>query len=146
MEKLIGVRHKKWEIIEEENIADVLVVVYGKTKKILLNHLLEAFGSIITEIKKIKNLKEKITFKIEADDFSEQVFLFAEKLIYLKDTKYLIFKKGSFIFKKNSIEITLFGQKLTNLPIKVDIKALTKHKFDLKIKNGIYRLSLVFDI
>jgi len=42
--------------------------------------------------------------------------------------------------------VTLFGQKLFNLPIKVDIKALTKHKFNLEMKNGVYRLSLVFDV
>jgi SHS2 domain-containing protein len=146
MEKPIGVKPKKWEIVEDKNIADVFLVVFGKTKHALLNNLLEAFAAIITEIKEINNLKEKITFKVEAFDFSEQIFLFIEKLIYLKDTKHLIFKKGDFCFKKNSIEATLFGQKLTHLPIKVDIKALTRHKFDLKRKNGIYRLSLVFDI
>ena len=145
MEKHTGVKPKKWEIVEDKNIADVLLVVYGKTKNGLLNNLLEAFGSIITESKKI-NLKKEISFKIEGKNFSEQVFLFIEKLIYLKDTKYLIFKKGNFRFKKNSIEANLFGQKLTNLPIKVDIKALTKHKFNLEMKNGVYRLSLVFDI
>jgi len=145
MEKHTGVKPKKWEIVEDKNIADALLVVYGKTKNGLLNNLLEAFGSIITESKKI-NLKKEISFKIEGKNFSEQVFLFIEKLIYLKDTKYLIFKKGNFRFKKNSIEANLFGQKLTNLPIKVDIKALTKHKFDLKRKDGIYCLSLVFDI
>jgi len=145
MEKHTGVKPKKWEIVEDKNIADVLLVVYGKTKNGLLNNLLEAFGSIITESKKI-NLKKETSFKIEGKNFSEQVFLFIEKLIYLKDTKYLIFKKGNFRFKKNSIEATLFGQKLTNLPIKVDIKALTKHKFNLEMKNGVYRLSLVFDI
>jgi len=145
MEKPTGAKPKKWEIAEDKSIADVLVVVYGKTKNSLLNNLLDAFGSIITEINKI-NLKKEITFKIEGKNFSEQVFLFIEKLIYLKDTKYLIFKKGNFRFKKNSIEATLFGQKLTNLPIKVDIKALTKHKFNLEMKNGVYRLSLVFDI
>ena len=145
MEKPTGAKPKKWEIAEDKSIADVLLVVYGKTKNSLLNNLLDAFGSIITEINKI-NLKKEIIFKIEAENFSEQIFLFIEKLIYLKDTKYLIFKKGQFVFKKNSIKVTLFGQKLTNLPIKVDIKALTKHKFDLKRKGGIYYLSLVFDI
>jgi len=145
MEKPTGVKPKKWEIAEDKNIADVLLVVYGKTKNSLLNNLLDAFGSIITEINKI-NLKKEITFKIKAESFSQQIFLFIEKLIYLKDTRHLIFKKGNFCFKKNSIDGILFGQKLTHLPIKVDIKALTRHKFDLKRKNGTYRLSLVFDI
>ena len=145
MEKPTGAKPKKWEIAEDKNIADVLVVVYGKTKNSLLNNLLDAFGSIITEINKI-NLKKEITFKIKAESFSQQIFLFIEKLIYLKDTRHLIFKKGNFCFKKNSIDGILFGQKLTHLPIKVDIKALTRHKFDLKRKNGTYRLSLVFDI
>jgi len=140
------VRLKKWEIIEDKNIADVLVIVYGKTKNELLNNLLNAFISIITEIKKIKKLKKTITFKIEAESFSEQVFLLIEKLIYLKDTKCLIFKKGKFFYKKKLIKVTLFGQKLLNLPIKIDIKALTKHKFNLEMKNGVYRLSLVFDV
>jgi len=145
MEKPTGVRLKKWKIIEDKNIADVLVVVYGKTKNALLNNLLEVFGFIISEIEKIK-LRKKITFKIKGKSFSEQVFLLIEKLIFFKDTKHLIFKKGRFVFEKKSIKVVLFGQKINNLPIKVDIKALTKHKFKLEKKEGYYRLILVFDL
>jgi len=145
MVKSTGVKHKKWEIVEDENIADILVIVYGKTKESLLRNILFAFCSIVTEVEKI-NLKKEVTFKIKGENFSEQVFLFIEKLIYLKDTKHLIFKKGNFRFKKKLIKATLFGQKLTDLPTKVDIKALTKHKFKLEKKEGYYQLTLVFDV
>jgi len=64
MEKHIGARLKKWEIIEDKNIADVLVIVYGKTKNELLNNLLNAFISIITEIKKIKKLKKQLLLRL----------------------------------------------------------------------------------
>lgn len=139
---------KKWQIKEDENIADILVEVYGKDMKEFFSNLLQAFSNIIVDLKKI-TLNQKKRINIKAKNFSELVFNFIEKLIFLKDVNGLIFKKGKFEFKKNDyyiLKATLKGEKIKNiLPIKIDIKAVALHKFEVK-KNKFYKARIVFDI
>jgi len=140
------VKPKKWEIIEDKNIADIFLIIYGKDKTELLNNVICAFTSIIVNISSIKNFKQQIFLEIKANDFSNQIFSLIEKLIYFKDVEGLVFKKGEFSFKKNVLYAQLFGAKINHEQTKIDIKALAKHRFNLKKKKGIYQLSLVFDI
>jgi SHS2 domain-containing protein len=139
---------KKWIIREEKNIADILIEVYGKDEYELLNNIIQAFTSIITDLKKMK-LKEKLSFKIKANNLADLVFYFVERLIYFKDVKDLLFKKGAFSLEKNRqlyLSVNLLGEKISqNLPVKIDIKALTRHKFAIE-KNIYYKAVMVFDI
>lgn len=141
---------KKWIVKEDQNIADVMVEVYGKNEEDIFHNILEAFTNIITEVEKIKPVKE-ISLKITGEDLDELIFNFIEQLIYLKDTKQMLFSAGSFqvMFTKNgyTLFVGLKGQKITkNLPIKIDIKALTYHKFKVEKKDHEYKITLVFDI
>ncbi|MBI2051231.1 archease [Candidatus Roizmanbacteria bacterium] len=139
---------KKWVIREKEIIADVQAEVFGKSREALFNNLVGAFSSIITDPERIQ-AKEKITFSLSAQDFQELVFSFVEKLIYLKDVRTILFKNGKFMLKegkKPTLKATLYGEKITQrLPIKIDIKALTWHKFKVE-KNDVWKATLVFDI
>lgn len=140
---------KKWWLKEEENIADVSIEIFGKKEEDLFNNLTEAFTSIITDHKNLRS-KEKFSLKMTALNLEELVFNFIEKLIYLKDTKGLLFKKGKFVFKRNkkiSLTSILFGQKISdNLPIKIDIKAIARHKFEVKREKNIIKTTVVFDV
>lgn len=136
---------KRWVVKEQENIADIALEVYGKDKEDLLQNILQAFTSIITDLKKIIP-KEKISLILPVKTFPDLVFNFVEKLIYLKDAKGLLFKKGEFKIENKKITINLSGQKITpELPIRIDIKALTRHKFKVE-KNNNYKINMVFDI
>lgn len=137
---------KKWQIIEDENIADLAVKVFGKNEVDLLQNILLAFASLTTEIDKLKEIAKLRNLKIKGENFEEQVFNFIEKLIYLKDTKSLLFKRGEFQVLAGEITANLFGQKITSdLPVKIDIKALTRHKFKVT-KNKYYKVFMVLDI
>lgn len=140
---------KKWQVKDEENIADIVVEIFGKTEEDLLNNLIKAFTSIITKVDKIKE-KEEYCLKITNDNFSDLVFDFVEKLIYLKDVKGLLFKKGKFVLKKNgelNLTTVLLGEKISQkLPIKVDVKAITRHKFQVKKEKDKFKATIVFDI
>lgn len=139
---------KKWLIKENENIADILIEIYGKDKKEFFQNILQAFTAVITDFEKLK-LKEKLSFRIKGESFSDLVFNFIEKLIYLKDVKGLLFKEGKFYFEKNNcliLKVDLLGEKISErLPVKIDIKAVTQHKFRVE-KNHIYKATIVFDI
>ncbi len=137
----------KWKVVEEENTADLKIEVYGKNKIALLQNLTQAFSTLICDYKKLKNIKKIGPLIIKEKSFKESLFEFVEKLIFLKDAQFFLPKKGDFKIKNNEIIFYLYGQKINkNLPIKLDIKAVTYHKFNLsKIKNN-YQLTLVFDI
>lgn len=140
---------KKWQVKEDKNIADVMIEIFGKNEKELFQNLLTGFASIITNPKKLKE-KEKFSFKMTAFTFEELVFNFVEELIYLKDTKAVIFKKGKFVFKKDTkfnLEAVLWGEKISEaLPIKIDIKAITRHKFEVKKEKNKLKVIIVFDV
>ncbi|MFN4212478.1 MAG: archease [Microgenomates group bacterium] len=137
---------KKWKVIEEENIADLTVEVLGDNKKDLLNNVITVFASLITDVDKLKETEQLKNVEIKGENFEVIIFNFVEKLIYFKDAQFLLFKKGEFKVGNKKIIANLFGQKITNeLPIKIDIKALTKHKFKVR-KNKFYKVFMVFDI
>lgn len=141
----------KWLIREEENIADLIVEVYGKDKKELLANILKAFTGLITKINKIKEEK-KIRLNLEEKSFSQLVFAFIEELIYLKDVKFLVFKTGHFKLEVKSnkgikLRGEMFGSKLTKeTPVFTDIKALAEHKFAVKRTKKGYKCLMVFDV
>lgn len=136
----------KWRVVEDKNIADLYLTVFGKDKKTLLKNIVLAFADQITDLKKIQeNIKEKIV--INQKNFEKIVFELINRLIYLKDVKETIFKKSQFCLKKNYLETILIGQKISdNLPLKIDIKALTYHKFKIEKKKKLLVAHLVFDI
>lgn len=139
---------KKWRIKEEENIADVALEIYGADEVSLFENIVEVFASIITDHRALKAVKKK-TVEIEEADFSNLIAKFINRLIYLKDVEFLLFKKGKFTIKKNKrykLKADLFGQKADeNLAVKIDIKALTQHKFKVT-KDKNYKVTLVFDV
>lgn len=139
---------KKWRVKERENIADVALEIYGADEVSLFENIVEVFASIIADHRALKAVKKK-TVEIEEADLSNLVFKFIDRLIYLKDVEFLLFKKGKFTIKKNKrykLRVELLGQKINeSLPVKIDIKALAEHKFELK-KNDYYQVTLVFDV
>jgi SHS2 domain-containing protein len=138
---------KRWQVFDKENIADIKLAVFGRTKKELLQNLIQAFTETVSAIKKV-NKKEVIKdLKVKGENFPEVVFNFIEKLIFLKDAKFFLAKDGIFKFKNSELTFSLLGQTITkDLPIKTDIKALAKHKFQVKKEKNYYKVSLVFDI
>lgn len=136
----------KWMIVDDKNIADLYIKVFGQDKINLFKNIVEAFSDQITNINQLKtNLKEKIIIK--EDDLENLIREFINQLIYLKDVKKELFKKGEFFLEKKILQATLFGQKITDkLPLKVDIKALTYHKFKIEKRKNGYQVHLIFDI
>jgi|SRR3989344_4441613 len=141
----------KWKIIDNKNLADILLEVYGKNEEVLFSNILLAFLNIITDKNQIKEEKE-ILMKLAADSIPELIENFVNELIYLKDSKLLLFRGGKFKVSYTEKGLSLFaalkGQRLRrNIAIKTDIKALTRHKFGVEKKGrGYYKVTMVFDI
>lgn len=135
-----------WVLVEDKNIADLYIKVFGKDKINLLQNIIKAFSDQITNLDKLKPItKEKITIK--ENNLEKVIEALINKLIYFKDVKGELFCGGKFSFKNKTLQVTLFGQNIKkNLPLKVDIKALTYHRFKVEKNNQGYQVDLVFDI
>jgi len=140
----------KWKIIDDKNIADIIIEVSGKSEEDLFSNILEAFTDVITKITEVKEEKD-IAIKITGENLSDLILNFINKLIYLKDTDFMVFRSGKFKLTFTEEGYSLFsllsGQKIRkNLSIKTDIKALALHKFKVQKIGNKYKVSLVYDV
>ena len=136
----------RWKIIEDKNIADVLIEVYGKNEEDLFANVLDAFTDTITKIDRVRK-EEETSIKITGKNLQDLVLNFINQLVYLKDTSLLLFRSGKFKVTYTEQGYSLFsiltGQKITkNLPIKTDVKAVTLHKFKIQKIGKMYKVSL----
>lgn len=141
----------KYEILEHK--ADLKIRAFGKTKEELFeNVMIGMFEGARYEAKsKIQISKSKI--KIFSFDLPSLLVDFLSEILYLVETKKLVFQKV--IFKKFSdpsansgqaeIEAELIGRKLKRMG--VHIKAVTYHGLEIKKnKEGKWEATILFDI
>lgn len=135
---------RKFEILEHK--ADLKIKVFGKTKKELFeNAMLGMFegGRYEPELEKKVS---KVKVKIKSIDFSSLLVDFLSEILYLVETKKVVFQKVNFKkFSENEIEAILVGKKLKRMG--VHIKAATYH--DLKVvqkKDGTFEATVLFDV
>ena len=139
---------KKYKFFD--HTADVLFEAYGKT----LNELFEnaALASQETQAD-LKGIKQKITKKINLKNESIEMLLFdfLQELIYLKDKDKLLFSKFKVNIKKNkeyTLIATAHGEELDmkKHELKVDVKAVTLHLFEVKKVKGKWKAHIILDI
>ena len=102
--------------------------------------------------KKIK-AKEMIRFETKADSLEELLYLILDEMIYLKDSKQLVFRdfKIEKIGEKPRacfISMKFIGEKvdLRRHEAHSDVKAVTWHQFEIKKIPTGYRASVILDI
>lgn len=134
----------KYQILDHKT--DLKIKVFGRTKKDLLrNAMLGMLKSARYE--SVTGGKEsKLVIKIESIDFSSLLIDFLNEILYLVETKKLIFKKIKFKkFSENEVEAILVGKKLKRLGL--HIKGATHH--DLRVyqgKNKKWQAIILFDV
>ena len=141
---------KKYKFLENVAIADIAYEAYGKD----LNELFENAAFAIFELSanlKTVEAKEKIEFELENEKIDNLLYDFLSEILFLKDSKYMVFKKVKVLIKENKkyeLKAVLEGdtinpskQKLEN-----DIKAVTMHMFELKKEKTQWKATVVVDI
>jgi SHS2 domain-containing protein len=139
---------KKFEILEHK--ADLKIRVFGKTKeKLFENAMVGMFEAAKYEMTKRQTTgrltTKRLTIKIKSIDFSSLLVDFLSEVLYLVETKKLVFEKVEFKkFKENEIEATLIGKPLKRMG--VHIKGVTYHDLKIFQKNGNFEAEILFDI
>ena len=125
-----------------DHTADVLFEAEGKD----LDELFEACGLATEETQvDLKDVEEKIKKEIslEKDNIEMLLFDFLQELIFLKDAELLLFSSIKVSIteknKKYRLKAVLKGEKLDQKKheLKVDVKAVTLHRFEVgKVGKG----------
>jgi SHS2 domain-containing protein len=154
----------KYKILEHK--ADLKIKVFGKTKKELFENAMvgmfkaakyETTKRLTTKRLTTKRLTTKrlttkrlttkrLAIKIKSIDLPSLLVDFLSEVLYLAETKKLVFEKVEFKkFTENEIEAKLTGNQLKRMGI--HIKGVTYHELDIRQKkDGTWQATILFDI
>ena len=141
---------RKYKFLEDVAIADIAYEAYGKDLDEMFENAALAIFELSANIKTV-DAKKKLEVKIENEKIENLLYDFLSEILFLKDSKYMVFKKVKVEIKegkKYQLKAILEGdtinpekQKLEN-----DIKAVTMHMFEVKKEKKGYKATVVVDI
>ncbi len=143
---------KPFVILEHAATADAMFQAFGKSLNSCFKNAAKAFTSLtIDNPKMIKPVKvESVTLAAEAP--GPLLIAFLEELIFLKDTKHLVFSLIAVKIKQSpkqcSLTATLKGEKINPKKHQLgnDIKAITYHQFKLEQQKDQWMAQVLVDI
>src|SRR3989344_2809229 len=93
----------KFKYLENVAIADIAFEAYGKTLNEVFENSAYAFFDMTCNPKTVKQKIIKI-IKVKAENEKDLLYNFLSELIFLKDSKQLIFSKVKVIIKNNKLK------------------------------------------
>lgn len=141
---------QKYKFLEDIAIADIAYEAYGKNLNELFENAAIAIFELSAEIKTIDE-KQKLEFELENEKMDNLLYDFLSEILFLKDSKYMVFKKVKVFVKEgkpNKLKAVLHGDTINpkKQRLENDIKAVTMHMFELKKEKSGYRARIVVDI
>lgn len=142
---------KHFVFLEDVAVADIAFDAFGKTMNELFEHCAEAMFTMMVNLKTV-DATIKRAIHLRADSLENLLYDFLSELVYLKDTELLLFKTVHATLGKDNNEYTLTaelqGETIDREKHELgnDVKAITKHLFEImKAKTG-YKARVVVDI
>lgn len=140
----------KYKFLEDVAIADIAYEAYGKNLNELFENAAFAIFELSADIKTI-NAKKKIEIRLENEKIDNLLYDFLSEILFLKDSKYVVFKRAKVSIKENKkyeLKAVLEGDTINpeKQQLENDIKAITMHMFELKKEKKGYKAVVVVDI
>lgn len=142
--------NKKYKFLENVAIADIAYEAYGRDLNELFRNAALAIFELSANLDTIGTDK-KLEFELENEKIDSLLYDFLSEILFLKDSKYMVFKKASVSIKEgktNHLKAVLEGDTINpeKQHLENDIKAVTMHMFELKKEDGGYKATVVVDI
>ena len=140
----------KYKFLEDVAIADIAFEAYGKDMNELFENAALAIFELSAKIGSIQAQK-KLEFKLEDEKIDNLLYDFLSEILFLKDSKYMVFKKIKVEIQKNeryNLKAVLEGDSINPQKQKLenDIKAITMHMFEVKKEKNQWKATVVVDI
>ena len=138
------------KFLEKVAIADIAYEAYGKDLNELFENAALAIFELSAEISTV-DAKKKVNVNLENEKIDNLLYDFLSEILFLKDSKYMVFKKVKVSIKEgktNKISAILEGDTINpeKQHLENDIKAVTMHMFELKKEKNRYKATVVVDI
>lgn len=143
----------KFRILDDIAVADVAFEAFGKNEKELFENAAFALFEIMSNTKKLKKTK-KFFIKLSSDSLERLMYDWLSELVFLKDTKSVVLgkfsvkvgeKKGKFF-----LQASVYGEAIdyenNRKVLRNDVKAITKHLFEIKKTKKGFSVLIVPDI
>ncbi len=130
-----------------EHTADAMVDAYGKTKEEAYANAGLALTSLMTDPKLVEpRITHKI--KVKAEDDESLLYEFLNEILYLFETKGLVFSKYKTKIKGYELKCTASGEKFNpgKHEPENEVKAITYHQMSVKKKGDKWVARVVFDL
>lgn len=141
----------KFKLLEGITVADVAFEAYGKTVEELFENAALALTSVMVDVKTVGGI-HNLEFKIQNEKLEDLLFDFLSEIVFLKDSKNLLFSKYRITIEKqhnlNILHATFLGEEINRKKhhLKIDVKAVTKHQFFLREDKNGFRCRVVLDV
>ena len=135
----------KYKILD--HTADVMFECYGKNLNELFENSAIATTDVMVSRRTVgKRIKKEI--KIENKRIDSLLFDFLEELIYLKDAEELLFKEFKVSIKEGKLKAICSCEKIDREKhiLKLDVKAVTLHKFEVRQVGKKWIATFILDI
>ena len=141
---------KKYKFLEDVAIADIAYEAYGKSLNELFENAALAIFELSANLKTIE-AKKKLEIKLEIEKIENLLYYFLSEILFLKDSKYIVFKKVKVSItenKKYQLKAILEGDTINpkKQQLENDIKAVTMHMFEVKKEKNNWKATVVVDI
>lgn len=139
-----------YRFLEDTAIAEAAFEAFGKTEKELLENSATALFEVMADTKKI-GPKTKVEIRLFARDLEELLFKWLSELVFIKDAQEIVFGEFELEIKKENgfeLDARCFGEhiKYPDARLRNDVKAITKHLFEIKKEKGKFKAVVVIDI
>ncbi len=141
-----------YEFLEDIATADIAFRAWGKNLEELFQAAGDATINVMIDNLEAIELKEQRTFSLENDQLDMLLFNFLQELIYYKDSEQLLLRSQQIKVEKKNVnhELTAItqGEKLDSKrhQQRVDVKAVTLHRFQLEKTNNGWTAMVILDI
>lgn len=141
-----------YEFLEDIAIADIAFQAWGKTLEELFITAGDAtLNAMIDNLEAIE-LKETRTFNLENDELDMLLFNFLQEFVYYKDSELLLLRAQQVQIEEKNSEYHLTavtqGERLDRdrHEERVDVKAITLHRFQLEKTDDGWTAMVILDI
>ncbi|MEM4389504.1 MAG: archease [Candidatus Micrarchaeia archaeon] len=140
-----------FKFLEGLTVADVAFQATGRSLAELFVSSAKATESVMAKLETI-NPRLSRTIRLSRPSLEELLYAFLNELVFLKDSKGLLFSKFRVKVKEKkgtwALEATAKGERLDpqRHVLLMDVKAATMHKFELKRTRAGWRAQVVLDV
>ncbi len=132
---------------EDVAIADVAVEVWANTIEDLFKDSALAVSEVMVDTKTVEPRIEREII-LSSDSIEMLLFDFLSEVVYFKDAEQLLFSRFEVEIFDSNLKGKFWGEEIDREKhaLRIDVKAVTLYRFNVRNENGVWRAEFVLDI